>query len=143
MAQVVDLPLEDGGMLLVQSAAADEPSGGFGLASSAEEKVKKAGETLESALAHITPARQAVAGKFLPGGNYSFLGTDQPAWFAERLVACPPVPSAQVLAPTVYGSPTAGSMATGSSQADARRWVSRHGPGPGVSASSSQTGTFA
>ncbi len=110
MAQVVDLPLEDGGMLLVQSAAADEPSGGFGLASSTEEK---AGKTLESALAHITPARQAVAGKFLPGDNYSFLRTDQPG------------------------------MVTGSSQANARRWGNRHRPGPCVSASSSQTGTFA
>ena len=71
MTQVVDLPPEDGGIPLVQSAAADEPSAGFGLASSAEDKGKKAGETLESALAHITPARQAVAGKSSQTGTFA------------------------------------------------------------------------
>lgn len=161
MAQVVDLPLEDGGMLLVQPTAADEPSGGFGLASSAEEK---AGETLESAM---TSAEEAQS---LPEESATVQAGQaecrhEPALVSPAFVSesprtrkqqtprttprsndsppDPPVPSARVLAPTVYRSPTAGSMVTGSSQANARRWGSRHRPGPCVSASSSQTGTFA
>jgi hypothetical protein len=41
----------------------DAGQGGLGLASSVEEKAKKAKETLESALAQVTPALKAVAGK--------------------------------------------------------------------------------
>jgi hypothetical protein len=49
-------------VLLVQPAAEDAPAG-LGLASSTEDKVKKARETLESALDHVTPALEVVAGK--------------------------------------------------------------------------------
>lgn len=63
VVQVVEFPLEGGGVLLVQAASADEPSGGLGLASALDEKAKRAAETLESALAHVTPALQSVAGK--------------------------------------------------------------------------------
>jgi hypothetical protein len=60
VVQVVEFPLDDGGVLLVQAAAADEPSGGLGLASSLEDKPKRAAESLESALAHVTPALKSV-----------------------------------------------------------------------------------
>ena len=62
MAQVVEYPLEDGGVLLIQAAEADAQAGGLGLASPTEERVKKAGETLESALAQVTPALKTVSG---------------------------------------------------------------------------------
>ena len=61
--QAVEFPLDDGGVLLVQAASADEPSGGFGLASAMEEKPKRAAETLESALAHVIPALKSVTAK--------------------------------------------------------------------------------
>jgi hypothetical protein len=63
MAELVEYPLEGGGMLLVQSASVDIGAGDLGLASSAEEKAKKAKETLESALAQVTPALKSVASK--------------------------------------------------------------------------------
>jgi len=63
MAEIVEYPLEDGGVLLVQAAAVDSASEGLGLASSTEEKAVKATETLESALDHVTPALRSVAGK--------------------------------------------------------------------------------
>jgi hypothetical protein len=62
MAEIVDYPLEDGGMLLVQSASLDSGQGDLGPASSIEGKTKKAGETLKSALDQITPALKSVAG---------------------------------------------------------------------------------
>jgi hypothetical protein len=63
MAELVEYPLEGGGMLLVQSASVDAGGGDLGLASSAEEKAKKAKETLESALAQVTPALKSVASR--------------------------------------------------------------------------------
>lgn len=60
MAQVVEYPLDDGGVLFVQAAGADEPSGGLGLASPAGERAMKAAETLESAMHHVTPALRSV-----------------------------------------------------------------------------------
>lgn len=63
MAELVEYPLEGGGMLLVQSASVDAGAGDLGLASSAEEKAKKAKETLESALAQVTPALKSVASR--------------------------------------------------------------------------------
>lgn len=63
MAEMVEYPLEGGGALLVQSASVDVGQGELGLASSAEERTKKAKETLESALAQVTPALKSVAGK--------------------------------------------------------------------------------
>jgi hypothetical protein len=63
MAEIVEYPLDDGGVLLVQAAAVDSAAEGLGLASSTAEKAVKATETLESALAHITPALRSVAGK--------------------------------------------------------------------------------
>jgi len=63
MAEIVEYPLEDGGVLLVQSASVDTAQDELGLASSPEERTKKAKETLESALAQVTPALKSVAGK--------------------------------------------------------------------------------
>jgi hypothetical protein len=63
MAEIVEYPLEGGGVLLVQSASVDAGQGELGLASPVEDKAKKAKETLESALAHVTPALKSVAGK--------------------------------------------------------------------------------
>jgi len=63
MAEIVEYPLEDGGVLLVQPASMDAGLGELGLASSAEDKAKKATETLESALAQVTPALRSVANK--------------------------------------------------------------------------------
>lgn len=63
MAAIVEYPLEGGGVLLVQSASVDAGQGGIGPASPVEEKAKKAKETLEAALAQVTPALKSVAGK--------------------------------------------------------------------------------
>jgi Trypsin-co-occurring domain 1 len=63
MAEIVEYPLEGGGVLLVQSASVDAGQGELGLASSVEERTKKAKETLESALAQVTPALKSVASK--------------------------------------------------------------------------------
>jgi len=63
MAEIVEYPLEGGGMLLVQPASVDAGQDELGLASAVEEKVKKANETLESALDQVTPALRSVAGK--------------------------------------------------------------------------------
>lgn len=63
MAEIVEYPLDGGGVLLVQSSSMDAGQGEVGLASSAEERVKKATETLESALAEVTPALKSVASK--------------------------------------------------------------------------------
>jgi hypothetical protein len=61
MAQVVEFPLEDGGVLLVQAEAPDSADG-LGLASPGE-RLTKAGETLESALDKVTPGLKSVVGK--------------------------------------------------------------------------------
>jgi tetrahydromethanopterin S-methyltransferase subunit B len=63
MAEIVEYPLEGGGVLLVQSASVDAGQGDLGLASPVEERIKKANETLESALDQVTPALKSVAGK--------------------------------------------------------------------------------
>jgi len=63
MAEIVEYPLEDGGMLLVQAAAVDAAPGGLGLASPGEERAKKAAQTLESALSGVMPALKSVTGK--------------------------------------------------------------------------------
>jgi hypothetical protein len=63
MAEIVEYPLEGGGVLLVQPASVDAGQGELGLASSIEEKAKKANETLESALDQVTPALKSVARK--------------------------------------------------------------------------------
>jgi hypothetical protein len=63
MAYIVEFPLEDGGVLVVQAAGADVQEDGLGLASPTQERVKKAGETLESALAQVIPAVKVVSGK--------------------------------------------------------------------------------
>lgn len=58
MAEVVEFPLDDGGVLVVQAAGGDS-AGGLGLASP-DERLKKAGETLESALQKVAPALKTV-----------------------------------------------------------------------------------
>jgi hypothetical protein len=63
VAEIVEYPLEGGGVLLVQPASVDTAGDGLGLASSPEEKTKKARETLESALTQVTPALKSVARK--------------------------------------------------------------------------------
>lgn len=63
MAEMVQYPLEDGGVLLVQAAAVDAAPDGLGLASPTEEKAKKAAETLESALSGVMPALKSVTEK--------------------------------------------------------------------------------
>jgi hypothetical protein len=63
MAEMVQYPLEDGGVLLVQAAAVDAAPDGLGLASPTEEKAKKAAETLESALSSVMPALKSVTEK--------------------------------------------------------------------------------
>ena len=63
MAEIVEYPLEGGGVLLVQPASMDADQGDLGLASPVEEKAKKATETLEAALDQVTPALKSVAGK--------------------------------------------------------------------------------
>jgi hypothetical protein len=63
MAEIVEYPMDEGGVLLVAAAAVDSASEGLGLASSTDEKAVKASETLESALAHVTPALKSVAAK--------------------------------------------------------------------------------
>lgn len=63
VAEMVEYPLEDGGVLLVQSALVDADQGDLGLASPAEGKTKKARETLESALDQVAPALKSVASK--------------------------------------------------------------------------------
>lgn len=62
MAEIVEFPLEDGGILRVQGAAADTGGSGLGLASPGD-RLARAGETLESALAAVTPALKTVTGK--------------------------------------------------------------------------------
>ncbi|MCL2582206.1 MAG: hypothetical protein FWE35_07100 [Streptosporangiales bacterium] len=61
MAQVVEFGLEDGGTLIVQAAGPDS-GGGLGLASP-DENLRKAGETLESAVDRVVPALESVTGK--------------------------------------------------------------------------------
>jgi hypothetical protein len=61
MLQVIGFPLEDGGTLVVQAAGPDS-AGGLGLVSP-EDKLKKAGETLESALSKVTPALKTMTSK--------------------------------------------------------------------------------
>lgn len=63
MTAITEYSLEGGGVLLVQSASVDTGRGELGLASPGEDKAKKAKESLESALAHVTPALKSVAGK--------------------------------------------------------------------------------
>lgn len=63
MAEIVEYPLEGGGVLLVQPASVDAGRGELGLASPVEEKAKKATETLEAALGQVTPALKSVASK--------------------------------------------------------------------------------
>jgi hypothetical protein len=63
MAELVEYPLDDGGKLFVQSASMDAAQGELGLASPAEGRAKKAKETLESALAQVTPALKSVTGR--------------------------------------------------------------------------------
>lgn len=63
VAQLVEFPLDDGGVLLVQAAGPDTAGDGLGLASSQEDRLKKASESLESALNAITPGLKTVAGK--------------------------------------------------------------------------------
>ena len=63
MAEIVEYPLEGGGVLLVQSASLDVGRGDLGLASPVEERVKKAKETLESALDQVAPALESVASR--------------------------------------------------------------------------------
>jgi hypothetical protein len=63
VAELVEYPLDGGGALYVRSADVDAGPGQLGLASSTEEKAKKATETLESALAQITPALKSVTGR--------------------------------------------------------------------------------
>ncbi|MGD0703116.1 MAG: CU044_2847 family protein [Trebonia sp.] len=63
MADIVEYPLEGGGMLLVQPATVDAGQDELGLASSVPERAKKANETLESALDQVTPALKSVARK--------------------------------------------------------------------------------
>jgi Trypsin-co-occurring domain 1 len=63
MAEIVGYPLDGGGMLLVQSASVDAGQDELGLASAVDEKVKKANETLESALDQVIPALKSVARK--------------------------------------------------------------------------------
>jgi hypothetical protein len=63
MTEMVEFPLDGGGALFVQPASVDAGGGELGLASSAEEKVKKARETLEAALAQVTPAVNSVTSK--------------------------------------------------------------------------------
>jgi hypothetical protein len=61
MEHLIGYPLEDGGMLVVQAAGPDSV-GSLGLASP-EDKLKKAGETLESALSKVTPALKTMTSK--------------------------------------------------------------------------------
>lgn len=63
MTDIVEYPLESGGVLLVQPASVDANGDELGLASSVAEKAKRANETLESALDQVTPALKSVAGK--------------------------------------------------------------------------------
>ncbi len=63
VADLVEYPLEDGGTVYVRSASVDAGSGQLGLASSTEEKTKKATETLESALAQVIPALKSVTSR--------------------------------------------------------------------------------
>lgn len=62
MAQLVEFPLDDGGVLVVQAAGPDTAGDGLGLASP-EDRLKKAGETLESALNAVTPGLKTVAAR--------------------------------------------------------------------------------
>ena len=63
MAEIVEYPLEGGGVLLVQPASMDAGQGDLGLASPVDERVKKAKETLESALDQVAPALKSVASR--------------------------------------------------------------------------------
>lgn len=63
MAQVVEYPLDDGGALYVQASSVDDSSDGLGLASVADERSRKAAETLGSAMNHVTPALRTVVGQ--------------------------------------------------------------------------------
>jgi hypothetical protein len=68
MTQVLSYPLEDGGVLAVEAASPDVPSG-LGLASpedrrmrlrKAEDRLKDTGQTLESAVGKVIPGLEAV-----------------------------------------------------------------------------------
>lgn len=67
MTEVLSYPLEDGGVLAIEVASPDVPSG-LGLASNkveerlrqAEEKLKTTGQTLESAVGKVMPGLEAV-----------------------------------------------------------------------------------
>lgn len=62
MADIVEFPLDDGGMLRVQAATADMAESDLGLASPGE-RLGRASETLESALSAVTPALKTVTGQ--------------------------------------------------------------------------------
>lgn len=62
MTDVVEFPLDDGSLLHVQAATVDTAGSDLGLASP-EDRVARAGETLDSALAAVTPALKSVTGK--------------------------------------------------------------------------------
>jgi hypothetical protein len=63
MTEIVEYPLDDGGVLLIQPASVDSQRDDLGLASSAGEMTRKARETLEASLATVTPALKVVADK--------------------------------------------------------------------------------
>jgi hypothetical protein len=63
MVEIIEYPLDDGGVLRIQSASVDSQRDDLGLASSAGEMTRKAGETLEASLAQVTPALEVVADK--------------------------------------------------------------------------------
>jgi hypothetical protein len=63
MVDVVEYPLEDGGVLLIQPASVDSLQDDLGLASPAGEVAAKARETLEASLAQVTPALKVVTDK--------------------------------------------------------------------------------
>jgi len=63
MVEIVEYPLDDGGVLLIQPASVDSQRDDLGLASSAGEMTRKARETLEASLAQVTPALKVVADK--------------------------------------------------------------------------------
>jgi hypothetical protein len=64
MAEIVEYPLAGNGVLKVQAAEVDLERGELALASpDGQAQVKQAQETLDSALAQVTPALESFAGK--------------------------------------------------------------------------------
>ena len=59
--ELIEYPLEGGGALLVQSADYGAGQSDLGLATPVQESVKRARESLESALGQVTPALKSVA----------------------------------------------------------------------------------